>query len=95
MGYRSANMREFVPTKGLKNHRELLARERVETEYLYVLSVLTQNQAGNRRPSSADWVLKPNPEPVSGKLRDIAETRQPGLDTARGELPGDKMDRRR
>jgi hypothetical protein len=88
-------MREFVPTRGLKNHRELLARERVETEYLFVLRVLTQNQASNRRPSSAERVLEPNPEPVSGKLRDIAETRQPGLDAARGELPGDKMDRRR
>jgi hypothetical protein len=88
-------MREFIPTKGLKNHRELLALERAKAEYLFVLKALTRDHERNGRPLSAEWVLKPRRVPRSANLGDIADTQRPRTDGARGEVPVRKMDRPR
>ncbi len=85
-------MREFIPTKGLKNYRELLALERAKAEYFFLLKVLTRDQARNRLPLSAEWILKPPPVPTSENLRDIPDSRRPRVDEARGEVPGRKRD---
>jgi hypothetical protein len=88
-------MREFIPTKGLKNVRELLALERAKAEYLFVLKVLARDQARNGRPLSAEWILKPPRAPASANLGDVADIRRPRTDGIEGEVPGRKRNRPR
>ena len=88
-------MREFIPTKELKNYRELLALERAKAEYFFLLRVLARDQAGNRRPLSAEWILMPPGAPTSENLRDIPDTRRPRAEDTQSEVPGRKRDRPR
>jgi hypothetical protein len=46
-------MQGFLRQKTFKNYRELLAKERSETERMFLLNVLGRKEAENRRRSIA------------------------------------------
>jgi hypothetical protein len=64
-------LKRYVRHKTPENDRELLARERAETERLFIAKVLASADAKGRRRPSRGWIIKPALVPISDNLSDI------------------------
>jgi hypothetical protein len=50
-------MQGFIRQKPFKNYGELLAKERSETERMFLVKVLARKEAENRRHPARGWVI--------------------------------------